>query len=169
MAVDFMQGRNGVGEKVTLGKELFSHIIPLSMQTIGEAIQTGEPGRVISAGLPGIFGIGVQTYGDRPKEVKEKIEYRNREVKLNKDQVNYFQDRYDEISKKNLEALKKTKEYKSVDREVQVQLEVIVQKAAMKKAEKMLTQKYGSEFLKFPVIQEDKKTKSIKERIKSQF
>lgn len=101
--------------------------------------------------------------------MKGEIEYRNREVKLTKEQKNFFQDVYDEISKKNLDKLKASKEYKSVARDVQVDLENIVKKAAMKKAEKRLTEKYAKEFLKFPVIQEDRKVKSIKEKVKSQF
>jgi hypothetical protein len=169
MTVNFMQGRNSIGEKVTLRDEIFSHVIPLSMQSIIEAAKEGGPSKIISAGLPAIFGIGVQTYGERPREVKQEIKYRNREIELTKEQVNYFQDTYNSLSTKNLEKLKNTKEYKGVSRETQVEMEKYVQKAAMQKAEKMLTTKYSKEFLKSPVIKKEPKEERAKESIKRQF
>ncbi len=169
MAVNLAQGRNAAGDKVTLEKELFSHLLPLSMQSIGEAIKEEGPSKIVSAGLPAIFGIGLQVYGDRPKEVKTTIDYKNREIELNKQQIDYFQDTYNELFKKAVEKLKKTPEYKSVDKATQVQLETQLQRLMMKKAEKKLTEKYRSEFLKAPVMTEDEKVERAKRMIKKKF
>ena len=166
IAVDLAQGRNAAGEKVTLEKELFSHLLPLSAQSIAEAIKAEGPSKIVSAGLPAIFGIGLQVYGDRPKEVKTEIKYKGRDIKLDQEQIDYFQDKYNELSKKGLETLKKSAEYKAVDRETQVEAEAQLQRLMMKKSEEMLTKKYRNEFLRVPVTKENPQEKKVKERLK---
>jgi maltodextrin utilization protein YvdJ len=105
-------------------------------------------------------------YGDRPKEVKTEIKYKGRDVKLDQEQIDYFQDKYNELSKKGLEALKKSAEYKAVDRETQVEAEAQLQRLMMKKSEEMLTKKYRNEFLRIPVPKEKPQEKKVKERLK---
>jgi len=166
IAFDLAQGRNAAGEKVTLEKELFSHLLPLSAQSIAEAIKEEGPSKIVSAGLPAIFGIGLQVYGDRPKEVKTEIKYKGRDIKLNQEQIDYFQDKYNELSKKGLEALKKSAEYKAVGRETQVEAEAQLQRIMMKKSEELLTKKYRNEFLRVPVTKENPQEKKVKERLK---
>ena len=141
-------------------------MLPLSAQSIAEAINEGGPSKIISAGLPAIFGIGLQVYGDRPKEVKTEIKYKDRDIKLNQEQVDYFQDKYNELSKRGLETLKKSAEYKAVDRETQVEAEAQLQRLMMKKSEEMLTKKYRNEFLRVPVTKENPQEKKVKERLK---
>lgn len=169
IAVDLVQGRNAAGEKVTLQKELFSHLLPLSAQSIAEAIKEEGPSKIVSAGLPAIFGIGLQVYGDRPKEVKTEINYKDRDIKLTKEQIDYFQDTYNKLSEKGLESLRKSPQYKAVDKETQIQGEVQLQKLMMKKAQDILVKKYKNEFQKFPVIRESIGEKKLKERIKRGF
>jgi ABC-type Zn uptake system ZnuABC Zn-binding protein ZnuA len=51
------------------------------------------------------------------KEVKTEIKkYKDRDVKLTKEQIDYFQDTYNKLSEKGLETLRKSPQYKESSR-----------------------------------------------------
>lgn len=62
---DFLQGQNAVGEKFELSKELLDRFIPLIAQDLEGAIKEWGPIGGAAVTLPAVFGVGVQTYGDK--------------------------------------------------------------------------------------------------------
>lgn len=65
---DLISGaKNYGGEDLTPSMVAKEKFIPLYIQDILEAYQDGGMGRAVGAGVPAFFGVGVQTYKDKPK------------------------------------------------------------------------------------------------------
>jgi hypothetical protein len=66
---DYLRGKDPAGKKFTWTKEIASRFIPLVAQDTADAFKEyGAKG--LLSGIPGIFGVGVQTY--KPKKPKTK-------------------------------------------------------------------------------------------------
>jgi len=67
MAFDFLTGRQASGDKTTLLQEISDHFTPLLYSDIHDAWQDQGAKALFTAGIPSIFGVGVQTYQPRPQ------------------------------------------------------------------------------------------------------
>lgn len=56
------------GEDLTLKDAALTKLIPMYLQDLAEAYEDGGIGRVVGAGIPAFFGVGVQTYKGRTRE-----------------------------------------------------------------------------------------------------
>jgi len=147
MLIDFTSGRTATGEKVTLKDEALSHLIPLSIQGTVEAWKQYGPKALLNVGLPSIFGVGTQTYEQKKKEVKSKVEYKGREIPLTKEQKDFFQEKYNEKEEKYVKKVKSLQEYKDLadDADAKLALEQQAKRKAMKDSEDEMVKKYRSE------------------------
>ena len=66
MAVDFVKGKDAVGNDVTIGGEAESHLLPLLYSDLKEAIKDRGVSALFTVGVPSIFGVGTNTYSPRP-------------------------------------------------------------------------------------------------------
>jgi len=147
MLIDFTSGRTATGEKVNLKDEAISHLIPLSIQGTVEAWKQYGPKSLLNVGLPSIFGVGTQTYEQKKKEVKNKVQYKNREVVLTKEQKDFFQSKYNEKEEKYIKKVKSLQEYKDLgeDAEAKLALEQQAKRKAMKDSEEEMISKYKTQ------------------------
>jgi hypothetical protein len=65
MAWDFIKGRDATGQPVTIGSEAKGHLLPLLESDIEGAVKDQGIKAIFTAGVPSIFGIGVNTYQPR--------------------------------------------------------------------------------------------------------
>lgn len=62
MIADAIEGETAFGEKITAGSIVQRLAVPLYLQDIDEAIKTWGLDALFTVGVPGAFGVGVQTY-----------------------------------------------------------------------------------------------------------
>jgi hypothetical protein len=62
-----MEGKNAIGEKTTFTKEAFDLVKPIYLNDLYDAYQE-EGWKGVGKNAPGFVGVGVQTYGDKPKK-----------------------------------------------------------------------------------------------------
>ncbi len=67
---NLLAGRNLVGEKFGL-EEVPKSFLPLSASDLYSAIGRDGAKAIVTQGLPSIFGVGVQTYGDKTSDKKD--------------------------------------------------------------------------------------------------
>ena len=170
MIWNLTSGRNIVGEKVTLGDELLSHITPL---TIGATIEGWKEYGAISllnVAVPSAFGVGTQVYNPKTKEIKdEEVKYTVKKdgdtVQLKAKLTDAQQKDYNQKATKYVEdAVKKLKaipEYKELGIDEQVKIKSTVENRAVKKAEKEIVAKYGRTF-PGETKEEEQKRKELK-------
>ncbi|MCK7503238.1 MAG: hypothetical protein MZV70_03455 [Desulfobacterales bacterium] len=65
LGADILRGKNMMGEKFNIGKELSSRLLPMTVQDVYDVLRD-DPSRYYLV-LPGIFGVGVQTYEEIPR------------------------------------------------------------------------------------------------------
>ena len=65
LLLELAEGQKLFGEEITLSQEALENTIPLYLQDIGNAIQQIGPKAIFEVGIPGFFGIGVQTYKEK--------------------------------------------------------------------------------------------------------
>ena len=94
--------------------------------------------------------------------------WQDRKIKLSDEEKKFFQNKYDELSKANVEKLSKLPEYKQLDLETQVALKGLVQKASMRDAEDVLIKRYRAKFrqVKRERGEDDKKIDIIKRKLR---
>jgi hypothetical protein len=69
-ANDWAKGKDGAGNKFELKKELADRFIPLFIQDLHDVVkEQGSSGYVSS--VPGLFGVGMQTYKQKPSKSKK--------------------------------------------------------------------------------------------------
>lgn len=79
MGIDFLYGRDMLGEKVTIQKEAFQHLLPLGVTGMEDALKEQGIKALFTVGAPSTFGVGVQTYlprGYEDKDVKKDTVYK---------------------------------------------------------------------------------------------
>jgi hypothetical protein len=90
MGVDLLEGRDIVGNKVTLQKELFQHFTPLLFTDVSDAMKEQGIKGLFTAGIPSTFGVGVQTYLPKPPKEDNKKPSKNHYTRPVKKTVNHF-------------------------------------------------------------------------------
>ncbi len=68
LVTDLLAGQKSMGEEVTLGNEVVEKMVPIYLTDTYEIINKEGTGKALSAGLPALFGVGVQYYN--PNEFK---------------------------------------------------------------------------------------------------
>jgi hypothetical protein len=58
----WLQGQNSIGEPFDLSDELLARVVPMMEQSIEEAIKEWGPIQGLAMSVPGVFGVGTQTY-----------------------------------------------------------------------------------------------------------
>jgi hypothetical protein len=164
MIVDFSTGKNAIGEKVEWKEELLSNVIPLSFQSIYEGYEKQGPEAIAKVGLPAIFGVGVSTYGQRKEEVPEEITYQKRKIKLNDEQLEFFQKNFDQRMAQKIEKLKGMSDYQNADKILRGELEQLVRNKAYLESKELLGNRYRREFLSQPVEGESRERERVKRR-----
>lgn len=66
IASDVLHGQNFIGQPITAKAEASSHLIPLLWQDVYSLYKNGGVGAVAAGVIPGLFGVGLQTYGSKP-------------------------------------------------------------------------------------------------------
>lgn len=66
MGVDFLSGRDATGQPVTLGSEAQGHLLPLLYSDLKDAMKDKGLQAIFTVGIPSTFGIGVNTYQNKP-------------------------------------------------------------------------------------------------------
>ena len=163
-AVDLIEGRNAVGEKTTLKGELVESIIPLSIGSVIDAWKERGYGSLYSVGLPSIFGVATQTYGEKGPTIPEKIKVGHKSIDLTKEQKSDLEKFITDKTEKDIKKLKTLPEYKAVSREEQVALEALVKRGVISHGKKYITGKYKSSFPKETPKEKAERIKAEKEK-----
>lgn len=66
--IDMLEGENVVGEETTIKREIAESVTPLYLQDIVGIIRELGPESILTVGVPGLFGVGVQKY-DHGKDI----------------------------------------------------------------------------------------------------
>ncbi len=67
IGADILSGRTISGEKPTIGLEAQQHLLPLLYGDVQEAVKDRGLKAIFTAGIPSMFGVGVQTYLPKDK------------------------------------------------------------------------------------------------------
>lgn len=67
LVYELLQGQKAFGEKITLKGEAIENAVPLYLQDIKDSIKQLGPEALFSVGIPGFFGVGVQSYIEKNK------------------------------------------------------------------------------------------------------
>ena len=70
LVYELLQGQKAFGEPFTLKGEAIENAIPLYLQDIKDSIKQIGPEAIFSVGVPGFFGVGVQSYIEKNKPTK---------------------------------------------------------------------------------------------------
>lgn len=70
LVYELLQGQKAFGEPLTLKGEAIENAIPLYLQDIKDSIKQIGPEAIFSVGVPGFFGVGVQSYIEKNKPTK---------------------------------------------------------------------------------------------------
>lgn len=81
---NLMEGKNIVGEEVTIQGEAVKNVVPLYLQDIHGIYEEEGPSGVITSMVPAFFGIGVQSYGEKSGLANKEIDEGSEIQKLNK-------------------------------------------------------------------------------------
>lgn len=69
-AVNLATGKNAVGEEVTFWSTVYDLTIPLSNREIASAYQEHGFSRGTAMGIANLFGVGIQSYGQKKSEIR---------------------------------------------------------------------------------------------------
>lgn len=177
MLWNIAEGENMVGEKTTLRGEAWSHLFPLSIQSMWEGADQYGAGTLPLVGVPGMFGIGVQTYEPRKKEIKREIPYLSeegddmveRKAKLTDQQYDEYKKLAEKFIENDLKKLKSMKAFQDLPDAESKQAETTrIENAAVVRARKIIVEKYQSTFEKEPLekVKKDAETRMKKAEIK---
>ena len=72
-ATNLLEGKNVVGQPSTVSSELAESVTPLYARDVYEAIKDNGWGSLLSVGVPGFLGVGVQTYKGAPSNKADVI------------------------------------------------------------------------------------------------
>ena len=67
-SANLLEGKNVVGEKVTLTSELLDQVTPLYLADLHDAMKQRGVEALFSVGIPGFFGVGTQTFTKNKKK-----------------------------------------------------------------------------------------------------
>jgi hypothetical protein len=71
LAADLLQGETMMGEELDAGKMALERVIPLYLQDIKEIKDELGVKGMIGAGIPSLFGVGVQYYEPKPTKTNK--------------------------------------------------------------------------------------------------
>lgn len=80
-ALDFLTGRTIVGEEVSVPMELEKNLLPLIYSDVKDAIKDQGVKAIFTTGLPATFGVGVQTYDQKPPSSKKSSAHKTKNTK----------------------------------------------------------------------------------------
>lgn len=75
--INLLQGKDFMGNEVTIEGEAVKNLIPLYIQDMKEIYQTEGAGGLAATAIPSLFGVGVQNYKSKPEDetvVEEQVE-----------------------------------------------------------------------------------------------
>lgn len=163
MTWDLTSGRNSIGEKATLGKELKEHLIPLSIQDISDAWKEYGVKSLLNVGIPAAFGVGVQSYKPKLKDIQNKIKYHGKDIELPDDQFKEYKELAEKYMEEDLKKVRAFPEFKAIENdEEKITMETTVKNNAVDKAKDEIIKKYKSFFEK--ELPEDKAEQRRKEK-----
>jgi hypothetical protein len=143
---DLTSGRNSVGEKVTFKDEIISSVTPLLWQQVYEVAKAEGAVAAITIGVPSVFGVGTERYGERAIEAPDKIKVGAKEYKLSKEMQEKLQVMIEAETKVITDKAKKMSEYESGTKKQKVELISTAKLLARKEATKDFQKKYKNEF-----------------------
>jgi len=143
---NFKTGRTSVGEKVTVKDQLFSNLTPLLVQQMIEASQEEGVMSALSLGVPSVFGVGAEMYGERPLEMPSKIKVGYKSYELTKERQEALNVIAEAENKKIVDKTKAMKEYAEATRKVKNDMIEVAKRAAKKKATELFLDKYKKDY-----------------------
>ena len=144
--IDLTSGRSSVGEKTSLKDELLSSITPLLWQQVYEVAKEEGAVAAMTIGVPSVFGVGTERYGERAIEAPDKIKVGAKEYKLSKEMQEKLQVMIEAETKVITDKAKKMPEYESGTKKQKVELISTAKLLARKEATKEFQKKYKNEF-----------------------
>lgn len=73
--MDYFRGENAIGEKFEMDKAILSRFVPLYLQDVAKGVDESKGlGEVAAKTLPGLFGVGTQTYPNPSMDTKRDLE-----------------------------------------------------------------------------------------------
>ncbi len=170
--IDLTSGRSSVGEKTSLKDELLSSITPLLWQQVYEVAKAEGAVAAITIGVPSVFGVGTERYGERAIEAPDKIKVGAKEYKLSKEMQEKLQVMIEDKTKKVTDEAKKMAEYTSGNKKQKVEVISMAKLAARNKATEDFKAKYEKEYPKETPIEkrarldEEAKKKDLNKSVK---
>lgn len=68
LALELLRGQKLHGEELTVSGTALNHLIPLYLQDMKESVNELGPEALFTVGVPGFFGVGTQSYVERPAQ-----------------------------------------------------------------------------------------------------
>ena len=161
ITVNFISGRTSTGERFSWEETAKQSLIPLIFTGVSEAMKEEGTQALFTVGIPSIFGIGTQTYSDKPREVSNTMSVNGVKVKLDEKQHKELEDAVNVQTKKALTKLETLPEYKSASKKERKELETVAKRIALTKAKDDFKKKYKSLFTESP---QQKREREAKER-----
>lgn len=73
--MDYFRGENAVGEKFEMDKAILSRFVPLYLQDVAKGVDESKGlGEVAAKTIPGLFGVGTQTYANPSLDTERALE-----------------------------------------------------------------------------------------------
>lgn len=73
--MDYFRGENAIGEKFEMDKAIVSRFVPLYMQDVAKGVNESKGlGEVAAKTIPGLFGVGTQTYPNPSLDTERDLE-----------------------------------------------------------------------------------------------
>ena len=73
--MDYFRGENAVGEKFEMDKAILSRFVPLYLQDVAKGVDESKGlGEVAAKTVPGLFGVGTQTYANPSLDTERDLE-----------------------------------------------------------------------------------------------
>lgn len=70
-SMNLLEGKNVVGEKVTLPSEILDQVTPLYLADIHDAMKQRGAEALFTVGIPGFFGVSTQTFAKKKKSLRD--------------------------------------------------------------------------------------------------
>ena len=73
--MDYFRGENAIGEKFEMDKAILSRFVPLYLQDVAKGVDESKGlGEVAAKTIPGLFGVGTQTYPNPSLDTERDLE-----------------------------------------------------------------------------------------------
>jgi hypothetical protein len=131
-ATNLITGRTSTGEKVTYKDELIRNSVPITAFQMVEGVKEGGLTSLATETLPSAFGVGFQSYGDRPIEMPSKIKVGVKSYKLSKKHIEELQNAADEKLEKKIKEAESLPDWDKLTRPEKQEIKTFIKRTIRK-------------------------------------